>query len=1187
MAASRAITTALSTCPTSNVCRIPGEQPASQAAAPSWLSKKVTPPLQVLSKITSSHPIHTICIVALLASTTYIGLLEDSLFDAARSVRKAEWSSLIEGSRRLRAGPDTAWKWQTHDANVALPRNGEHLALLTLVFPEMPSADTSMESPMLNAVPIPQNLSITPLPSTSNSFTTYSQDCALAFSVPYNQAPEFLTIAQEIPNNTPLGQEAWDTENVREKKMWIMKAARVQTRSSLVKWAHNAWVEFTDLLKNAETLDIVIMALGYISMHLTFVSLFLSMRRMGSNFWLATSVILSSVFSFLFGLFVTTKLGVPISMVLLSEGLPFLVVTIGFEKNIVLTRAVLSHAIEHRRPSTNKNAGDSKKAGGASVIQSAIFVAIKEKGFEIVKDYAIEVGILTVGAASGVQGGLQQFCFLAAWILFFDCILLFSFYTAILCIKLEINRIKRHVEMRRALEDDGVSHRVAENVAQSNDWPRADGKDQPGTTIFGRQIKSTHIPKFKVMMVSGFFLINTLNLCTIPFRSANSLSNISSWAQGLGGFVTSPPVDPFKVASSGLDIIMEAARSEGRETVVTVLTPIRYELEFPSIHYDLPQKHLIPVEDSFGDLGGYGVGGRMVGGILKSLEDPILSKWIVVALALSVALNGYLFNAARWGIKDPNVPDHPIDAKELDEAQKFNDTESATLPLGEYMRPPATQRVPLTPALTDDEADMQLNYKQQESQGLDEPAVMHTKEEIEQMLRDKRAHELSDEEIVSLSMRGKIPGYALEKTLKDFTRAVKVRRTIISRTKATSDLTNLLDRSKLPYQNYNWAQVHGACCENVIGYMPIPVGVAGPLVIDGQSYFIPMATTEGVLVASTSRGCKAINSGGGAVTVLTADGMTRGPCVSFETLERAGAAKLWLDSEKGQGVMKKAFNSTSRFARLESMKTAMAGTNLYIRFKTTTGDAMGMNMISKGVEHALKTMMNEGFDDMNVVSVSGNYCTDKKPAAINWIDGRGKSVVAEAIIPGDIVRTVLKTDVDSMVELNINKNLIGSAMAGSVGGFNAHASNIVAAIFLATGQDPAQSPWLAPNHCLHAVSRGRYSRGGTILEPQGAMLDMLGVRGPHPTSPGENARRLARIVAAATLAGELSLCSALAAGHLVSAHMQHNRSAPPTRTSTPAPPGAVTPVGLAMSTGVERIASSTGLSAAALERSRR
>ncbi|KAK5651525.1 hypothetical protein OQA88_11979 [Cercophora sp. LCS_1] len=1172
--------------------RFRGEQPASQAAAPSWLNKKVTPLLQTLSKITSSHPIHTIVVVALLASSTYIGLLEESLFDATRSVRKAEWSSLVEGSRSLRAAPDTAWNWQSFD-DTAIPKNTDHLALLTLVFPESTSADVTRTAPSANNVAIPQNLSVTPLPSTSNSFAAYSQDSALAFAVPYSQGPEFLSIAQEIPGGAT-SPETRETEHGREKKMWIMKAARVQTRSSLARWVQNAWVEFTDLLRNAETLDIVIMALGYISMHLTFVSLFLSMRRMGSNFWLATSVIFSSLFAFLFGLFVTTKMGVPISMVLLSEGLPFLVVTIGFEKNIVLTRAVLSHAIEHRRASDADAPKAAKKPeSSASVIQSAIRVAIREKGYDIVKDYAIEVGILIVGAASGVQGGLQQFCFLAAWILFFDCLLLFSFYSAILCIKLEINRIKRHVEMRKALEDDGVSRRVAESVAQSNDWPRADGKGQPGTTIFGRQLKSAHIPKFKVLMVSGFFLINALNLCTIPFRSANSISSISSWARGLGGVVTPPPVDPFKVASSGLDLILETAKADGRETVITILTPIRYELEFPSVHYDLPRRHDKHEDESFGDLGQYGVGGRMVGGILKSLEDPILSKWIVVALALSVALNGYLFNVARWGIKDPNVPDHPIDPKELAEAQKFNDTESATLPLGEYLRPSArTPAIPDTPATTDDETDRAEKPTKAELAVAQQSTTLRSKEEMEKMLAEKRAHELNDEEVIALSLRGKIPGYALEKTLKDFTRAVKVRRAIISRTKATADLTNLLDRSKLPYENYNWAQVHGACCENVIGYMPIPVGVAGPLVIDGQSYFIPMATTEGVLVASTSRGCKAINSGGGAVTVLTGDGMTRGPCVAFETLERAGAAKLWLDSEKGQSTMKKAFNSTSRFARLETMKTALAGTNLYIRFKTTTGDAMGMNMISKGVEHALNVMMTEGgFEDMDIVSVSGNYCTDKKAAAINWIDGRGKSVVAEAIIPGEIVKSVLKTDVDSMVALNINKNLIGSAMAGAIGGFNAHAANIVAAIYLATGQDPAQVVESA--NCITIMKNLRGSLqisvsmpslevgtlgGGTILDPQASMLDMLGVRGPHPTNPGENARRLARVVAAATLAGELSLCSALAAGHLVRAHMQHNRSAPPTRTSTPAPSG------LAMTSTV---GSSTALSAAAIERARR
>jgi hydroxymethylglutaryl-CoA reductase (NADPH) len=131
---------------------------------------------------------------------------------------------------------------------------------------------------------------------------------------------------------------------------------------------------------------------------------------------------------------------------------------------------------------------------------------------------------------------------------------------------------------------------------------------------------------------------------------------------------------------------------------------------------------------------------------------------------------------------------------------------------------------------------------------------------------------------------------------------------------------------------------------------------------------------------------------------------------------------------------------------------------------------MGMNMISKGVEHALNVMAAEaGFEDMNVISVSGNFCTDKKPAAINWIDGRGKSVIAEAIIPADIVRSVLKTDVDSMVELNQAKNLVGSAMAGSIGGFNAQAANIVTAIFLATGQDPAQN--VESSNCITLMKK--------------------------------------------------------------------------------------------------------------------
>ncbi|KAH8596717.1 hydroxymethylglutaryl-coenzyme A reductase-domain-containing protein [Bisporella sp. PMI_857] len=1170
---------------------------------PGWLNKKITPLIETLSRRSYLHPIHTVVIVTVLASTSYLGVIDNSIFSTVKTngVGKAHWSSLIEGSRQLRVGEETGWKWQPTDHDSPIPTDEDHLALLTFVFPDSLATNSPQNAPLAETVPLPHNLSITALPSTSNPLAPLSQDSTLAFSVPYFQAPEFLAHTQEIPNgvaSSPADENAKHgsrAELMKEQKMWIMKAARAEETSNSVRyWAANAWTEFIDLVKNAETMDIIIMVLGYMSMHLTFVSLFVSMRRMGSNFWLFATTLFSSCFAFLFGLVVTIKLGVPMNMVLLSEGLPFLVVTIGFEKAIVLTKAVLTAALATRISEGSPKPRKEPKDGGLPTsIQHALQVAIREKGFGIIRDYAVEILILVAGAASGVQGGLQQFCFLAAWILFFDCLLLFTFYTAILCIKLEINRIKSHISLRQALEDDGISQKVAENVARNNDWLGV-GKDGADANIFGKKVKESSVPKFKVLMVTGFVVINAINLLTIPFRGGKSNAQLPT-VTGLSGagfssVTAPPPLDPFKVASNGLDAVFEAAKSSNKSTFVTVLNPIKYELEYPSIHYASPKlshQHSPISAPADSDYGEY------VNTLLKSLEDPILSKWIIVALVLSVVLNGYLFNAARWVSKEPLQlpPHHAVDAEELDKAQNFNNAQSTPM-----LRLPAIDGeehlAPPTPATTDDE-DEGLTMRAPEVS----PAIRRTPAQVEQMLRDKRAHELTDKELIELSLEGRIPGYALEKTLKNCTRAVKIRRSIIARTAATQELTSRLESSKLPYQHFDYDRVLGACCENVIGYMPLPVGLAGPIVIDGQSFFLPMATTEGVLVASTSRGAKAINSGGGAITMLTGDGMTRGPCISFETLERAGAAKLWLDSEEGQKTMSKAFNSTSRFARLSSIKTALAGTYLYPRFKTTTGDAMGMNMISKGVEHALSVMRESGFEDMFIISVSGNFCTDKKPAAINWIEGRGKSVVAEAIIPADVVKKVLKCDVDALVELNVAKNLVGSAMAGSIGGFNAHAANIVTAIFLATGQDPAQN--VESSNCITQMKNLRGSLqitvsmpsievgtlgGGTILEPQGAMLDMLGVRGSHPTTPGKNAQKLARIVCAGVLAGELSLCSALAAGHLVQSHMAHNRSAPASRTTTPAPSGAVTPVTSAMRSIQERTGLAMTRSSAAVER---
>ncbi|KAI4125274.1 MAG: hypothetical protein LQ338_004365 [Usnochroma carphineum] len=1122
---------------------------------PGYLRRHVTAKLQSIAQSAFTHPIHTIVFVALLASTSYIGVLEGSLLDPSPSPNYlsgvADLGSLVDGGRQLRVGEKTGWQWQVEQGGENDLGKGRHLAVVTLVFPNTLSNVYPRTAPVADEIPLPSNTSAQALPTTSNPLHPISQDSTLSFSVLFEDTQKLLQTVQEIPNK-PLVEKSTD-----QPKAWAMEATKSNgntSQRSLSTRISNAWTSFLDLIKNAESLDIIIMFLGYLSMHLTFVSLFLSMRRMGSNFWLATTVLLNSIFAFLFGLVVTTKLGVPISFVLLSEGLPFLVVTIGFEKPIILTKAVLSASLDSDQRGSTTDTNKRQKDGSSGTIQSALHRAVQERGFDIVRDYCIEIAILIAGAASGVQGGLRQFCFLAAWILAFDCVLLFTFYIAVLSVKLEINRIKRHVALRRALEEDGVSRRVAENVASRNDWPRRDhGEDdnvQGQNRPFGSKVRDSSIPKFKVLMVTGFVALNAINLCTIPFRSRGGKAAPPT-VSGIPNVLTPLPMDPFKVAQKGLEQIRSTAQDHGITTIVTVLPPIKYELEYPETIETFDETSSSLLDADYADVLDALVGRKVFQSILRSFEDPVLSKWIVVTLCMSLVLNGYLFNAARWSIKEPR--------SSYDEDIKMG---------------PAVSQQRVKPQ---SEAYASGNVTEPKGRSQDQLAYDLTSRgplECEQMLNDRKAAFLHDVELMDLAVRGKIPGYALERTLENtkvmtrlasLTRAVKIRRALVSRTPATSQTTSQLEESKLPYLDYNYENVHGACCENVIGYMPIPVGAAGPLIIDGQQYYIPMATTEGVLVASTNRGCKAINAAGGAFTVLSGDGMTRGPCVGFDTLARAGAAKIWLDSEEGQTTMRGAFNSTSRFARLQSMKTALAGTYLYIRFKTTTGDAMGMNMISKGVEHALHIMSTEaGFNDMAIISVSGNYCTDKKPAAINWIDGRGKSVVAEAIIPGEVVQSVLKSDVNALVELNTSKNLIGSAMAGSIGGFNAHAANVVTAIFLATGQDPAQN--VESSNCITvmrnfdgnlqvsvsmpSIEVGTVG-GGTVLEPQSAMLDLLGVRGPHPTNAGDNARKLARIVAATVLAGELSLCSALAAGHLVSAHMKHNRSGVPTRSTTP------------------------------------
>lgn len=413
--------------------------------------------------------------------------------------------------------------------------------------------------------------------------------------------------------------------------------------------------------------------------------------------------------------------------------------------------------------------------------------------------------------------------------------------------------------------------------------------------------------------------------------------------------------------------------------------------------------------------------------------------------------------------------------------------------------------------------------------------------------QDIRDH--SDEDIACAVSSGSVPSYSLEVSLDDAQRGAAIRKRAV-------EIMTGRSLESLPLGGFDYSAVLGQCCEMVIGHMQIPVGVAGPLLLDGYDCMVPMATTEGCLVASTNRGCKAIHMSGGATTVLLRDGMTRAPVVRFDTAQHAAEMKFYIENAENFETICVIFNRSSRFAQLQYIQCALAGRNLYLRFGCSTGDAMGMNMVSKGVQNVLEYLQHV-FPNMEVMSVSGNFCADKKATAVNWINGRGKSVVCDTVIKGDVITKVLKSSVSALVELNTVKNLTGSAVAGALGGFNAHASNVVSAIFLATGQDPAQN--IESSSCITLMEPANGGQdlyvsvtmpsievgtvgGGTQLPSQSACLNLLGVKGASLTSPGANAQKLARVVAGSVLAGELSLMSALAAGHLVQSHMKYNRS---------------------------------------------
>lgn len=336
-------------------------------------------------------------------------------------------------------------------------------------------------------------------------------------------------------------------------------------------------------------------------------------------------------------------------------------------------------------------------------------------------------------------------------------------------------------------------------------------------------------------------------------------------------------------------------------------------------------------------------------------------------------------------------------------------------------------------------------------------------------------------------------------------------------------------------------------CENMIGVAQVPMGVAGPLLVshlssEHKEYYVPLATTEGALVASVSRGCRAITESGGATAYSTRVGASRGPVFVVKNLSEQRALSEYIDTHIAE--FKVIAEKTSHHLALKSVTSQMVGKYRYMRIVYDTQDAMGLNMVTIATEKVVAHI--EKQTGAVCVALSGNFCVDKKPSWQNILNNRGTAVWAEAVFPKEILSSVLKTDAAHVYESWFSKCMMGSVMSGSMG-FNAQYANIIAALFIATGQDPAHvvegslgvTTAEIVNHddiymsvYLPDVMVGTVG-GGAGLSTQREALELLGVSG---SGKGEYATRFAEVIGAAVLAGEISLLSSLAQGTLARAH---------------------------------------------------
>lgn len=337
--------------------------------------------------------------------------------------------------------------------------------------------------------------------------------------------------------------------------------------------------------------------------------------------------------------------------------------------------------------------------------------------------------------------------------------------------------------------------------------------------------------------------------------------------------------------------------------------------------------------------------------------------------------------------------------------------------------------------------------------------------------------------------------------------------------------------------------------ENFTGVAQVPLGFAGPIHIVGEhakgDFLVPMATTEGTLVASYNRGIKVLNLSGGVKTVVSDDAMQRAPVFSFEDARRARDFRDWVDEHIEE--IRNAAESTSRHAKLIAIDTYLTNRFAYLRFNFRTGDAAGQNMVGRATFAACQWIL-EHVDDVQHFYLEANLATDKKHSQLNILRTRGKRVTAEATIPRDLLIEHMRVAPEAL-DYHARLGTTGAILSGASNN-GAHSPNGITAIFIATGQDVANvaESSAAVLYTELTAERDLYLSltipslivathgGGTGLPTQRECLEVLGCTG-HGT-----VHKFAEIIGGVALAGELSLGAAISSLDWVSSHEKLGRN---------------------------------------------